>query len=87
MKDLMMKETKQDFVDMLVLTLGVILLPGVMVAVITIAGVINFEAGMACNLIVSGFFAAVLIFLGVYLVILGIKDYKRDLAFVERNFK
>lgn len=44
MKDDMKKEEKQSFIDMLVLNLGVILLPGVMFAIITIAGIINFHA-------------------------------------------
>lgn len=88
MKDSKIKEAKSDFIEMLVFTLALVLLPGVMIAIITIAGIINFTAGMmACNLVVSGLFAVVLIGLGVYFLALGIKDYKHDLAFIKRNFK
>lgn len=87
-KEAKIKEAKSDFIEMLVLTLAVVLFPGVTIAISTIACIINFTAGMmACNLVMFGLFAVVLIGLGVYFLALGIKDYKRDLAFIKRNFK
>lgn len=87
MKDDMKKEAKQGLIDMLMLNFGVILLPGVMFAVITIAGIINFHAGMEYGLIAVGFFAVVFIYLGVFLTVETIDEYKGDLAFNKRNFK